>query len=210
MLYPICLELKGRRVVVIGGGVVAERKCESLLEAGAQVTIVSPEVTPRLRELALHRRVDLQERPFQEADAEGAALLFAATDDSEVQKQAAATARARGIWINVADKPDLCDFIMPAVARQGDVLFAISTSGSSPALAAELRRRLNGDLALRAARAAAVLGAIRAEVQQKYPDPAARKLAFERIVDSGILDWIDSCDDTAALERARQVLETRK
>jgi precorrin-2 dehydrogenase / sirohydrochlorin ferrochelatase len=207
VFYPLLMDLRGRKVLVVGGGLVAERKIESLLEAGSRVTLVAPDVTPALQTLANSETICLLQRRFREEDLDGALLVISATDDSSIQEQVAAAARAWNIPINTVDQPRLCDFIVPAVLRRGDVVLAISTSGKSPALAAALRARLDAIITSDTARAARVLGEVRGEVHARFTDPDQRKEVFERIVNSGILDWISECDDPAALQRAREIIE---
>ena len=203
MFYPVFIELNGRSVLVVGGGPIAERKVEALLEAGARITLVSPDVTPQLEQ----SRIDWKQRTFQESDLDGVMLVVSATDDTEVQRHVAAAARARNIMVNTVDIPALCDFIIPAIVRQGDVIAAISTSGKSPALAAALRARLNELLTEDVGRAAHVMGAIRSEVHMRVPDTAERKRVFEKILESGLLDWIGECDNAEAVKRAREVID---
>ena len=207
MFYPIFLDLEGRATLVVGGGAVAERKVESLLEVGARITVVSPTATPRLREWGAAGRIALQPRPFEDADVTGHLLVIAATDDSETQHAARAAGARHHVLVNVADQPDLCDFILPAVTRRGDVVVAVSTSGKSPALAAALRSRIDRLLPADVARAASVLGSVRDETRRRYTDADDRKRAFERVVASGILDWIRDCDDDAALARVRELMD---
>lgn len=207
MFYPLLLDLKNRTVLVVGGGGVAERKVESLIETGAAVTVVSPEVTPALEMLADWKTIRILKRKFEESDLEGAMLVITATDDVQVQEFVAQAARARNILVNTVDQPRLCDFIVPAVVRRGDIVLAISTSGKSPALAAALRTQLEEHITENAARAAHLLGEIRGSVHARFPDAARRKKAFEQIVGSGILDWISECDDATALERVRDIIE---
>ncbi|HLQ76041.1 MAG TPA: bifunctional precorrin-2 dehydrogenase/sirohydrochlorin ferrochelatase, partial [Terriglobia bacterium] len=141
MFYPVFIRLENRPVLVVGGGEVAERKVDSLLEAGATVTVVSPEATRQLREHADSGRITLQRRGFTPSDMDSASLVITATDDPATQREVVSIARAKGVLINTVDKPELCDFILPAILRRGDVTLAISTSGKSPALAANLRER---------------------------------------------------------------------
>jgi precorrin-2 dehydrogenase/sirohydrochlorin ferrochelatase len=207
VFYPLFLDLQGRPVLVVGGGAVAERKVESLLAAGAAVNLTAPDVTDALANLADSGTIRLQHRKFVEADLDGMVLVISATDDRAAQEQIAAAARARNIPINTVDQPDLCDFIVPAIVRKGDVVLAISTSGRSPALAAALRARLESVITEDVARAARILGEVRNEVHSRFGDPDRRKQIFEGIVASGILDWIGECDDRAALERVRGIIE---
>jgi siroheme synthase-like protein len=201
------MDLRGRPVLVVGGGSIAERKVESLLEAEAAVTLVALEVTPALRALAGSGSIHVLQRKFTESDVDGKLLVISATDDAAIQEQVASAARARYIPVNTVDQPRLCDFIVPAVVRRGDVVLAISTSGRSPALAAALRAKLEGLITDDVARVAQILGEIRSEVHTRFPDPARRKEAFERIVNSGILEWISQCNDAAALKRVHGILE---
>jgi precorrin-2 dehydrogenase / sirohydrochlorin ferrochelatase len=207
MFYPLFLELRNKPVLVVGGGPIAERKVESLLQTGASVTVVAPDVSPQLKKLASSGTIRTVQRKFQEADLENALLVISATGDTETQERVAALARAHGVLVNTVDQPRLCDFIVPAVVRRGDVIVAISTSGKSPALAAALKVRVENVVTKDAARAANVLGAIRTEVHARLTDPAQRKEVFERIVASGILDWISEHDDASAIQKALGFIE---
>lgn len=140
--YPLCLNLKNRNVLVVGAGAVAERKIDSLLEAGASVKVVSTEVSRRIRQLGSKGVVQIRTRPFYPEDLDGMWLVIAATDDADVQKAVYRQATERRIFCNVADQPDLCSFIVPSQVRRGDLCIAISTGGKSPALAKRLRVEL--------------------------------------------------------------------
>jgi siroheme synthase-like protein len=136
--YPIFLNLNDRPVLVAGGGKVGLRKTRGLLESGARVTVVAPDILPEFDALP----VRLLRRRFRVTDLDGAVLVFAATDDRAVNHRIALAAKRRGIPANIADSPAECDFIVPARVSKGRVRIAISTGGSSPRLAAELRRKL--------------------------------------------------------------------
>ena len=207
MFYPVFIELRNRPVLVVGGGPVAQRKVESLLEAGAAVTVVSPEVTAVLQEHSVRGEIRLHLRRFLESDLDGLVLAISATDDVSLQKEVASLAASKKVLVNTVDHPALCDFIVPAVVRRGEVVIAISTSGASPALAAALRARIDGILTEEAARTAKLLGSIRAEVHERFADGDARKKVFAKILDSGIVDWIGECDDATALERVREMMD---
>ena len=187
MFYPLFMDLRDRQVLVVGGGLVAERKVESLVEAGAAVTLVSPRLTRALEGVQGPDRFERSREEFALSDLDNILLVISATDVPTIQEQVAAAARARRILINTVDSPELCDFIVPAVVRRGDVIAAISTSGTSPALAAALRASLEAHITQDTGRAARILGEIRGEVHARFPDPARRKQVFERIVESGIL-----------------------
>ena len=133
--FSICLDLSGKICIVIGGGKVAERKVQGLLACGARVTVVSPELTTGLEELAAEEKINLIQRPYQEGDLLGAFLAIAATDEPQVQRRVHAEAMHANLLLNVADVPELCNFILPASLRRGDLVIAVSTGGRSPALA---------------------------------------------------------------------------
>jgi precorrin-2 dehydrogenase/sirohydrochlorin ferrochelatase len=206
MFYPAFINLEDRPVLVVGGGAVAERKVETLLETGAMVTVVSPEVTQRLEGFAQLKRITIRHRAFIPSDVDGVLLVISATDDPAAQSAVASIAISKNILVNTVDKPELCSFIVPAILRRGDITIAISTSGKSPSLAAELRTRLDRILTVDVARTATVLGAIRKEVHQHFSGSDDRKRVFDSIVGSGIIEWIAGYDDAAALERVRQMI----
>ncbi|HXG53618.1 MAG TPA: bifunctional precorrin-2 dehydrogenase/sirohydrochlorin ferrochelatase [candidate division Zixibacteria bacterium] len=140
--YPIVLQLSGRRCLVIGGGAVAERKIAGLLEAGAVVAVVSPEVTPRIARWAEAGTVGLRARAYRRGDLSGYEIAFATTGDREVNAQIREEAVERGVWLNAADDPESCDFVLPSVLRRGDLVVAVSTGGGSPAFARAIREEL--------------------------------------------------------------------
>jgi len=140
--YPIFAVIEDKPCLVVGGGTVGERKVSDLLTAGARVTVVSRTLTPELAALADRGEIRYVPEDFTETQVEGMALVMAATDDRTVNARVSAAAQARGIWVNVADDPEYCTFIVPAQVRRGDLTLAISTGGASPALARQLREEL--------------------------------------------------------------------
>jgi siroheme synthase-like protein len=144
--YPVFLDLTDRPVLVVGGGPVAEGKVEGLLAAGANVTVVSPTVTPRLAGWVAAGRIEHLARAYQPGDLAGRRLALVATDDPAVSGAVAVEGRERGIWVNAADEPARCDFILPAVIRRGRLVVAVSTGGASPAAARAIREELEGYL----------------------------------------------------------------
>jgi len=150
--YPVVLDLGGRPVLVVGGGAVAERKVEGLRAACASITVVSPRVSARLAKMADDGDIRVRRRAYRRSDLRGVAIVFAATDDRNLNAAVAADARRRRIWVNAADDPDHCDFILPSVLRRGSLLVSVTTVGRSPALARivreELERLLGSDYAL--------------------------------------------------------------
>ena len=140
--YPVALDLRGRSCLVVGGGPVAERKVRGLLEAGAAVTVVSPDLTPRLRAWAAGQRCRHVARAYRSADVAGRVLVLAATDDARTTAQVYRDARRAGALVNAADDPERCDFLLPALLRRGRLTVAVSTGGASPALARSVRDEL--------------------------------------------------------------------
>jgi precorrin-2 dehydrogenase len=142
--YPVALDVQARPCLVVGGGPVAEAKVRGLLAAGARVTVVSPALSERLAFWAKVGRIAHRRREYITSDLDGQQLVFSATDRRDVTLAVAADARQRGVWVNAADDPEYCDFILPSVLRRGRLQVAVSTGGASPALAARVRRDLEG------------------------------------------------------------------
>ncbi|CAA9506621.1 MAG: Siroheme synthase / Precorrin-2 oxidase / Sirohydrochlorin ferrochelatase / Uroporphyrinogen-III methyltransferase [uncultured Rubrobacteraceae bacterium] len=138
VLYPLFMDVSGSRCVVVGGGGVASRKARGLLESGARVVVVSPEVSPEIEGMDL----TVERRPYRPGDLAGATLAFAATDRREVNAAVAREANEGGIPVNVADRPADGDFALPSVLRRGGLQVAVSTGGASPTLAREIRDAL--------------------------------------------------------------------
>jgi siroheme synthase-like protein len=142
--YPIFLNLIDRPVIVIGGGNVACEKVAGLLKAGARIVLVAPELHPELEDLKQEGKLTHIAREYQESDLDMDewSVIMVATDDGAVNREVTAAGRARRIWVNAADDPPNCDFILPSVVRAGKVTLAASTAGTSPALARRLREEL--------------------------------------------------------------------
>jgi siroheme synthase-like protein len=208
MFYPIYLNLADRRVVVIGGGEVAERKIESLLGTGASIRVVSPEVTARILVLATERRIDLHRRPYESGDCLDAVLVLSASDDPAVSRAVFDDARKCGALVNTADQPRLCDFIMPAVVRRGNVAIAISTSGTSPGLAARLRQKIGRLIGPEYGRLAQLLSEARPQIRQRVSQEADRKALQYRILDSDIMRYLKENDIAGARRRLQEIIES--
>ncbi len=189
-MYPVNLEIEGKLCVVVGGGAVAERKVEGLLAAAARVRVVSPQLTEALQYLSTKGRIDWRHKEFAPADVDGAWLVFAATDSPLVQAAVLAAARQRNCLVNVADAPADCDFHVPAVLRRGDLQVTVATSGASPALAALIKARLEQQIGEEYAVLARLLAALRARLQAQPLSAAERKILFQKMLDSDIVEWI--------------------
>jgi siroheme synthase-like protein len=186
----------------VGGGQVAERKVEALLEAGAQVIVVSPTITVQLRRWVTEGRLGHVPRAFEDGDLEDALLVFAATDSREVNAAVERAARQERCLVNVADDPAAGDFHTTAAVRQGDLLLAVSTGGASPAVAALVRRKLLTMFGPEYAALLELLGALRPRVSRDVP-PAERPHIWRSLATDEVLAWLRA----GASERARAYAE---
>jgi siroheme synthase-like protein len=180
--YIACLKLKGRRALVVGGGDVGLEKVEGLLACDADVVLVAPEATQELRELAAEGSIAWRQKRYEPADLEGALLVIAATDDTDVNIRVYEDAEARAMLVNVVDVPPLCSFILPAIVRTGPLAIAISTAGASPALAKRMKREVAELFGEEYARLAVLLNDARGWAKGTLPTYQDRKAFFESIV----------------------------
>ena len=165
--YPLLLNIQGKKCLVVGGGEVALRKAQMLLEYGAIVEIVSPSLCPGLKELVKDGAVRAVLKDYGPGDLDDALLVVAATDNAGINEKVAAEARKTGILVNVVDKPDISDFIVPSYFRHGAIIVAVSTSGKSPALARKIRAELERDLKAEYAQLAVIANEVRTELKQR-------------------------------------------
>lgn len=140
--YPVFLEMKERRCLVIGGGLVAERKVAALVQAGARVTVIAPGLTVNLAEWSRQQSINAITRSYCAGDLAGYEMGFVATDDPQVNAAVYQEGKSRGVWVNAADDPAHCDFILPSVLRRSALTVAVSTGATSPALARMVREEL--------------------------------------------------------------------
>lgn len=163
--YPVFLELAARPVLVIGGGRVAAEKLPRLVDAGADVTILAEELSAEVRAYVDGGLVMWRQHAYEPGDLAGFELVFIANDDGAANEAIAADARALWIWVNAADDPARCDFILPAVAQRGPISIATTTGGSSPALARWLREQMEAFLSDEVAALAELLADVRSELR---------------------------------------------
>jgi siroheme synthase-like protein len=180
--FPAFLDVRRRRCLVVGGGAIALRKVRGLLECGARVTVVSPALVPALARLATMGAIEYRARPFRRADARGAMLVIAATGVAAVDDEVAAAARSHGALINAVDRPARCDFIYGSVLRRGELQIAVSTGGRAPALAREIRRRLEPVVGTDYGPLVERVGRARRLTRATATTPRARLAAGERVV----------------------------
>jgi precorrin-2 dehydrogenase/sirohydrochlorin ferrochelatase len=189
--YPVFLNLEGRLVVVAGGGKVAERKVQGLLNAKARIRLISPKVTQRLEQMAQGGLIELRMRGFSAEDMNGAWLAIAATDDHEAQDAVYRAAEERGIFCNTVDQPGLCSFIVPSVVRRGDFCLAISTSGKSPALARRFKEDIEGSLGDRFGEYVAMLGDLRDHILGLPQGSRAKTDMCQSLADRNVMEWFE-------------------
>jgi precorrin-2 dehydrogenase / sirohydrochlorin ferrochelatase len=171
LCYPIALVLETKPVLVVGGGKIADEKLDALLLAGADVTVVSPTVRPRIADLARAAEITLHQRPYETGDLDGVYLAIAASDDRALNAKVVTAARAAGILTQAVDDIPYCDFFAMAIVRRGDLQLAISTNGRSPAFARWMRERLDADLPREYGDLLAVLGDVRDTLKARGPIP---------------------------------------
>lgn len=174
--YPVGLLLHDKLCVVVGGGEVAARKAEALLAAGARLRIVAPQMKDAVLAIPGIERV---QAPYDESHLRDAFVVIAATDSRRLNRRIAAHARDQGALVNVVDDPDWCDFIVPAVLRRGDLSITVQTGGASPALARNLRRKIEDFLPEGIADFTAALGQLRGEIIAAIRHPKRRREVLE-------------------------------
>lgn len=204
--YPIYLQLQGQSCVVIGGGGIAEGKVDGLLAADAHVTVISSDLTPHLQELAGRGEITHIARRYQPGDLAGALIVISATDQVEINHQVWQEAVGHGQLINVVDDTPHCNFIAPAILRNGDLTIAISTAGKAPALAVRLKERLQREIGPEYERFLELAGQLREPLARSIPDFETRKALWYELVDSDALDLLARGDRSSALEVISQVV----
>ena len=188
--YPVCLKIDGKHCLVVGGGGVAARKVKPLLACGAKVTVVTLAANDAILRLADEGVVTLFLRAYQPSDLEGMFLVIGATSDTELNFRVSKDADRKNMLCNIADVPDACNFILPAVVQQGDLQISVSTSGKSPAFAKHLRKEMERRFGAEYAVFLSLMGAVRKELLAEEHAPEAHKGLFEELIAAGLLDMI--------------------
>ena len=188
--YPVHLDIQNRNCLVVGGGSVGTRKVITLLSCGAAVTVISPQASEELQELATIGSITLRKRGYRSADLDGIFLVIGATDDETLNRQISTAAESRNILCNIADRPAVCSFILPSIVHRGDLVITISTSGKSPAFAKKLRKDLERQFGDEYANLLELMGAIRDKLLRQAHEPEAHKHLFNQLIDRGLLEMI--------------------
>ena len=205
--YPLFADLRSRRVVVVGGGMVAQRKVTTLLRFGAKVTVISPIVTQRLRRYAQQGAIRYVPRRFKACDLEGAWLVYAATDDEAINQAVFRTATKHRIFTNVVDQVPLCSFIAPAIMKRGELVIAISTGGASPTVAKRLRREFERTIGAEYAELLRLLNSLRGVAKRQLPSYNDRKHYFDQLVRGRVFQLVRSGQPQAARRTALMMLQ---
>jgi precorrin-2 dehydrogenase / sirohydrochlorin ferrochelatase len=188
--YPVNLDIRGRKCLVVGGGAVGTRKVTTLVNCGAKVTVVSPVISSELTDLSAKGVIQIKQREYCSSDVNDIFLIIGATSDEKLNLRISEDAEKKNLLCNIADVPEACNFILPAIVTRGDLIIAISTSGNSPAFAKKLRKILEKQFGEEYAILLKLMGAIRKKLLAQAHEPEAHKHLFEQLLDAGILDMI--------------------
>lgn len=188
--YPIMVDIRNRPCTVIGGGAIAERKVAALLASGACVKVISPALTAKMREWSDQGQIAVLSRSYQEGDLADTFLTISATDSVNVNKAVALEANRRQLLLNVVDMPQLCNFIVPAVMQQGPLVIAVSTGGTSPAVARKVRQELEGMFGPEYGVFLTMLGKLREQVKNSFETQVERQQFWENLIESDLISII--------------------
>ena len=203
--YPVFLDLRGQTCLIVGGGRVAERKAQPLLDAGAAITVVSPALVAELQKLVASGAIRHHAKSFDESDLDGAFLVIAATDAVEINRNVGRLCRQRGILVNVAAPPEESSFIVPSTVRRGSLSIAISTGGISPALSKKIRLSLEETFGPEYEPVLEKMGALRKRLMSEIDDESVRRKVITAVVESDVIDLYRAGKDEEAERRVREI-----
>lgn len=180
--FPLFFRTAGKKILVIGGGKVAERKVQQLLEFGAEITIVAPEATQKLKASANIAKIKWEKRGYQKDEANGYSLVIATTNEPEVNRQIHQDAVVNGVLLNVVDQPELCSVIFPAMIRRGDMTIAISSDGKAPFLTREVKDGLDRTISRSLGRIVEMAVIYREWVRKNCEDEAVKRKLYDKFL----------------------------
>jgi uroporphyrin-III C-methyltransferase/precorrin-2 dehydrogenase/sirohydrochlorin ferrochelatase len=204
---PVFLNLRNKQCLVVGGGEVAARKVDMVRKAGANITVVAPDLCSTLEQLATRGDITYRKEKFKPEDVNNAVLVVAATNDPAVNKQVSDTAQAQRIPVNVVDSPELCSFIMPSIIDRSPILVAVTSGGDSPVLARLLRARLETLIPAAYGRLAGLAGSFRDQVKKRFAVPEMRRIFWEKVLQGPIAEMVFAGQDKAAKEALQKTLD---
>jgi precorrin-2 dehydrogenase/sirohydrochlorin ferrochelatase len=192
--YPLNLDINTRDCLVIGGGQVGTRKVNGLLKCGAMVSVICPDATEKIIELAAQKKIIWHKRRYQSNDMQNRFLVIGATNDEWLNRKIHKDAQALKVLCNIADRPEICNFILPAVVQRGDLVITVSTNGKSPALAKKLRKELQQSYGEEYEPLLGLMGAIRKKLLKEAHAPETHKPLFEALVNGDLAAAIKNND----------------
>ena len=204
--YPVFLDLERKPCLVIGGGRMGEERVQGLLDAGAAVTLISPAVTERLAALAADGAIRWIRRKYVSEDVAGFSIVIIACGIGTGNHEIFEEAERERVLVNSVDDPECCRFFHASVHRQGELVIAVSTSGSCPALAVRLRERFQKEFGPEYAEFLRIAGELRGRLSRLVPDFERRRRLWRELLDSPILSDIRSGDRAGALRRAEEII----
>jgi precorrin-2 dehydrogenase / sirohydrochlorin ferrochelatase len=200
--YPVFWDIAGKKCIVVGGGEVAERKVQRLIDCGAEVLVISPELTLELVRLREKKMITHIAGVYAGEFLYGAVLVVGATDDEKINAAVSSDARQKGIPVNIVDDPQKCDFILPSIVERGDLVIAIGTGGKSPALSRHLREELEGICGEEYEILLNILGELRSRMTK---NAGVGKNWFDSLMALGILDAIRQKDWEKVTHMVRKI-----
>jgi uroporphyrin-III C-methyltransferase/precorrin-2 dehydrogenase/sirohydrochlorin ferrochelatase len=204
---PILLDVKGHRALVVGGGTVAARKTNLLVRAGCDITVIAPELNDDMARLVQENGIEHRTDEFVPQDLDGCTIAFGATSDRATNRKLSELAKAAGVKVNVADDPELCDFIMPAIVDRSPILVAIASGGTSPLLTRMLKARFETTIPAAYGRLAEFAGKYRDRVKAAIPDMTRRRRFWETMIAGSIAEHIYSAHEDLATTQMEALLE---
>jgi uroporphyrin-III C-methyltransferase / precorrin-2 dehydrogenase / sirohydrochlorin ferrochelatase len=205
---PVFLDLKGKDCLLVGGSETAARKAALLVRAGARLTVVADELAPGFAQIQPADRIRLHARPFSPDLLDGVSLVISAAEDDVLDRKVSDAARARGIPVNVVDKPKLCSAIMPSIIDRSPLLIAVSSGGAAPVLARLLRARLETLIPSSYGRLASLAARFREAVKAHFPQPERRRMFWEKVLQGPIAEQVFAGREEAAAAALKLMLES--